>query len=63
MKITTKNLERLCENCEYSPEDIGLAILRALGYDTKKWCLSGAVAVTSKDGKKLLHYTRGADVD
>ena len=61
--LTRKNLEKLCRNTEYSPEEIGIAILKTLGYKVEKYRLSGAVYVSSKDGKKILYYDNGAYVD
>lgn len=61
--LTTKNLERLCRNCEYSPEQIGMAILTALGYKVEKYNLSGAIYISTKDGKKILYHDSGAYVD
>lgn len=61
--LTKKNLERLAKNCEYSPENIGIAILKSLGYNVKKYNLSGAVYISTKDGKKILYDHGGAYVD
>ena len=61
--LTRKNLERLVKNCEYSPENIGIAILKSLGYKVEKYRLSGAVYISTKDGKKILYYDSGAYVD
>jgi len=59
--ITRKNLERLAKNTDYDPQEIGIAILRTLGYKVEKYLLSGAVAV-HKNGKLLFWY-RGVDID
>jgi hypothetical protein len=59
--ITRKNLERLAKNTDYDPEEIGIAILRTLGYKVEKYRLSGAVAVY-KNGKLVFWY-RGVDID
>lgn len=59
--ITRKNLERLAKNTDYDPQEIGIAILRTLGYKVEKYLLSGAVAV-QKNGKLLFWY-RGVDID
>lgn len=61
--LTRKNLERLAKNCEYSPENIGIAILKSLCYKVEKYRLSGAVYISTKDGKKILYYDDGAYVD
>lgn len=61
--LTKKNIERLVKNCEYSPENIGIAILKSLGYNVKKYSLSGAVYISTKDGKKILYHANGAHVD
>lgn len=59
--ITRKNLERLAKNTDYDPQEIGIAILRTLGYKVEKFLLSGAVAVY-KNGKLVFWY-RGVDID
>lgn len=56
MKITRNNLKRLCDNCKYDPEKIGIIILRLLGYKVEKYFLSGAVYVQNKKGKIIYHY-------
>lgn len=61
--LTRKNLERLVKNCEYSPENIGVAVLKTLGYKVEKYWLSGAVYISTKDGKKILYRDNGAYVD
>ena len=62
MKITRNNLKRLCENSGYDPEEIGIAILRCLGYKITKYYLSGSVYVEDKNGKIIFHH-EGAYVD
>lgn len=59
--ITRKNLERLAKNTDYDPQEIGIAILRTLGYKVEKYLLSGAVSV-HKNGKLVFWY-RGVDID
>lgn len=56
MHITKNNLEKLVKQKEYDPEEIGIAILRTLGYKVEKYFLDGSIAVNSKDGKKLLKF-------
>ena len=57
--ITRKNLERLAKNTKYDPRDIGIAILRMLGYKVEVFFYSGAIAVKKND--KLVFWYRGID--
>ena len=64
MHITKNNLEKLAKQKEYDPEEIGISILRSLGYKVEVFWMSGDVAVSSKDGKKLLQFiNKGVEVD
>ena len=54
MRVTRKNLERLCANCKYRPSLIGIAILRMLGYKVTTYIISPSIYVHTKDGKHLL---------
>ncbi len=69
MNITTKNLERLAKNCGYSPEEMGMAILKMLGYKVKRFDMCGSVYVHSKESNdnfsinnKLLYYYEGVSI-
>lgn len=62
MHITRKNLIRLVRNTEYDPKEIGIAVLRSLGYEVTEH-FNGAIAVTDKYTNKLLFWYNGAYVD
>lgn len=61
--LTRKNVKKLCEKCGHDPEKIGIELLRLAGYRVVKYSLSGAVYVSTKDGKKILYAYSGACVD
>ena len=61
---TKDKMETLCSDYKYSPTDIGIAILKSLGYYVDEYP-NGSVFVRDKGGKndKLLFYSVGSDED
>ena len=55
MKITRKNLEKLFQNCGYSPEKIGAALLQMCGYKVDTYVYSDSVYVTDKRKEKIIY--------
>lgn len=55
MKITRKNIEKLCRQTGYNPEKIGIAFLRLLGFKVNTFMLSPDIYVYDKKGK-LVYY-------
>lgn len=49
--LTRKNLKKLAESCRFSPEKIGIAILKLLGYKVETFIIDPAVYVYDSDGK------------
>lgn len=54
--IMWTNLKKLCEKCEYMPEDIGCAVLEACGFNVKRY-ISGGIAVKDSQGRLLNYYS------
>jgi len=60
--MTEETIKKLIESCEFSPEKIGIEILKSQGYFVEKYRYSGAVFVHEKDKQgKILYYDEGSD--
>lgn len=53
----------LCEQLNYDPEKIGIAVLQHCGFSVRAAMLSGDIAVYDADGKFLNYIDSGATVD
>lgn len=52
--MNIEELDRLCEECKYNPEKIGVALLRQLGYQVETFIYSDSPpTVRDKDGRFL----------
>lgn len=52
--MNVEELEKLCKECKYNPEKIGVALLRQLGYQVQVYFYSDSPpTVRDKDGNLL----------
>lgn len=52
---SAQKAEALCRGCKFNPTEIGIQILRALGYEVKEY-LKGDISVTDPKTGKLLYF-------